>query len=284
MIEIKKNILRKVYPKRKLWSHKYDFGSLLVIGGSKRYSGSPAFAALAAYRSGVDVVTVAAPRRAADIVATFSPDMITYPLKGDWLSPEHLRELLGLADKASAVAIGCGLERKKETFKTVNHFLERVEIPAVVDADAIHAVAGKKSVMDGKPVVITPHAREFYALTGIEVKDEIEDRVKKVKETASELKTTILLKGSVDVISDGKDVGLNKTGSPQMTVGGTGDVLTGIVGALLARGVGCFDAACAAAYINGMAGELAAKKFGESMMASDLLEEIPKVLGRTVKT
>lgn len=280
MIEIEKSILKKVYPERKPWSHKYDFGSLLVIGGSKKYSGSPAFAALAAYRSGVDVVTIAAPRRAADIVATFSPDMITYPLKGDWLSPEHLKELLELADQVSAVAIGGGLERKKETFKTVNQFLERLEIPVVIDADAIHAVAEKKSVMDGKPVVITPHAREFYVLTGIEVKDEVNDRIKKVKEAASELGTTILLKGHVDVISDNKNIALNRTGSPKMTVGGTGDTLTGIVGALLARGVDCFDAACAAAYINGLAGGLAVKKMGESMMASDLLGEIPKVLRR----
>lgn len=279
MVEIivNKKILKKVYRPRPKWSYKGNFGHLLVIGGSKKYSGSPAFNALAAYRTGIDLVTVVAPRRAADIIASFSPDLITYPLEGDYLNKSHLKEIFLLRQNADAVAIGGGLERNTETLETVIEILGNLTIPCVIDADAIHAVPNDKKVLRNN-FIITPHSNEFYVLTGIKLKQDVKERIRLVKETASKLGCVIVLKGHVDVISDGKQVAVNKTGCPYMSVGGTGDTLTGICGALLARGVNSFEAACAAAYINGLTGELASKKLGESMMASDILDEIHKIL------
>jgi NAD(P)H-hydrate epimerase len=242
------------------------------------YSGSPTLAALAAYRSGVDLVTVAAPQRAADIIATFTPDLITHPLKGDYLTPRHVRELLNLVKRATAVAIGGGLERHKTTFTAIQRFLRNLELPCVIDADAIHAVAANKDIIRDRPFVLTPHTYEFWILSGIKLGRGLKGRPEAVKKVAAQLRTIILLKGFVDVISDGRRVALNRTGSPHMSVGGTGDTLTGIVGALLARRCDPFIAACAAAYINGRAGERAAQRLGESLLASDILEEIPRVL------
>ena len=282
---IAKTLLKKIYKKRKATSHKYDFGSLLVIGGSEKYSGSPGFNALtalamAAYRTGTDIVEVAAPKRAADIIASFSPDIIAYPLKDGWLKKEHLNKLLELTKNKTAVVIGGGLERRKETKTTVLEFLKKINLPCVIDADAIYAVAGNTKVLK-KNFVVTPHAYEFYILTKKKVeKLNLKQKIKIVKEQAAKLNITILLKGNVDIISDGKRVVINKTGSPYMTVGGTGDTLAGVLGSLLAQRINPFIAAGAAAYINGKAGELAAKKKKAALVASNLIPEITKIVSK----
>jgi len=283
ILEINASILKKIYKKRDAWSHKYNFGHLLVIGGSKHYSGSPAFNALAALRAGVDLVTVVAPERAANIVASFCPDLIAYPLEGDYLNKKHLSKLLELTHGKNAVVIGGGLTREKEVLNTVVEYLKRIEIPAVIDADAIHAVAMKKKILKGKDFVLTPHSHEFLVLSSYQVNKNLNRRIQLVKKTAEKLKTTIVLKGHVDVVSDGKRVGLNKTGSPALTKGGLGDTLAGILGAYLARGNDVFTSACAAAYLNGRVGELAAKKYSESLIASNLIEEIPNVVKQVIK-
>lgn len=277
MIKIKKGILKKVYKKRKPWSHKYDFGHLLIIGGSKLYSGSPVLAGLAALRTGVDLVTIIAPERAANIAASFSPDLVTYPLKGSYLNERHLKDLFKFTKGKTAVVIGGGLWRIKPVLDTVVEYMKRINLPCVVDADAIRAIA-KSEKLNLKNCVITPHGNEFFALSGIEPTTKLNERIEAVKKVAIDMNTIVLLKGHVDIISDGAKVAINKTGDPRMTVGGTGDTLAGIVGALLARGIDCFKAACAAAFINGKAGELAAKKLGESMIASDLIKAIPKAI------
>lgn len=275
---VRKTILNKIYKKRDLWSHKYSFGHLLVIGGSKHYSGSPAFNALAALRAGVDLVTIVAPERAANIIASFLPDLIAYPLEGDYICGEHLDELIKFTHGKTAVVIGGGLTREREVLETVVEYLERIDLPCVIDADAIHAVATKKEILKNKNFVLTPHAFEMLVLSGVQVSKDLNQRIKIVKETAAKLKTTILLKGHIDVISNGKEVALNKTGSPLMSKGGMGDSLAGICGAFLARGNDCFTSACASAYVNGLAGEIAAKNLGESVTASDLINSIPKAI------
>jgi NAD(P)H-hydrate epimerase len=278
MMEIKESVLKNIYKKRELWSRKYDFGHLLVIGGSKWYSGSPAFNALAALRSGVDLVTVVAPERAANIIASFSPDLIAYPLRGDILERKHVGELLKYTENKDACVIGGGLGRDNRTLDAVTEFLKKVEIPTVVDADAIHAIAKKPEVIADKKFILTPHSHEFLVLTRMKVTSVLDERINAVKSAVSNLKTTILLKGHVDIISDGRNVALNRTGSPYMTKGGMGDTLAGICGALLARKVDIFTAACGAAFINGKAGELASNRLKESVTASDLINEIPKTI------
>ncbi len=274
MHAVSKSDAKKVFRKREQWCHKGNFGSLLVIGGSVVYSGSPAFAALAALRTGCDLVTIASPERAADIIASFSPDLITCPLRGDFLAGKHLAKLRELSEEKDAVVIGNGLGREEETMKAISGFLSQNKLPAVIDADAIHTVAKNRDVLK-KNFIITPHIREFYALSGVAVTNDINERIRTVKKVASLLGCTLLLKGHVDVISDGNKLALNKTGTPRMTIGGTGDTLAGIAGSLLAQGAAPFDAACAAAYINGRAGELAAKE--KKYLASDLLGKIAEV-------
>ena len=286
MIEVTKNIVKNIYKERPKDSKKYDFGLLIVIGGSDFYSGSPALSAMAAFKSGVDMVRIIAPKRAADIIASFSPNLAAYPLEGNWLERKHLATLISMTESAKAVSygktavvIGGGMGRSKDTQDAILEYLQEVSVPVVIDADAINALRKKPEIISGKPFLITPHTYEFFVLTGKEVyKLSDEEKIKAVQEEAARLQTTILLKGAIDIISDGKEVALNKTGTPLMIVGGTGDTLAGVAGALVARGIDPFTAAQAAAFINGLAGELAGKKLGESMTATDLIEEIPNVL------
>lgn len=286
MIKATKEILKDIYKARPSDVRKYDFGLLLVIGGSEFYSGSPALSALSAFRAGVDMVKIIAPKRAADIIASFTPDLAAYPLKGDWLTKEHLATLLALTESAkvasrgkTAVVIGGGMGRTEETQEAILEYLSQVSVPVVIDADAIHALEKNPEIISGKSFLITPHTYEFFVLTNREIYQLSEDeKIKTVQEEANRLQTTILLKGPIDIISDGKEVALNKTGSPLMTKGGMGDTLAGIAGALMARGISPFEAGHAAAYINGLAGEIAGKKLGESIMATDLIEAIPEVL------
>ena len=126
--------------------------------------------------------------------------------------------------------------------------------------------------------MLTPHLYEFYVLTGVKLSKDLDERIAAVKKAAAELKTTILLKGRADIISDGKRVALNKTGSPYLTVGGTGDTLAGILGSFLAQGQDIWTSSCATAYINGLAGQLAADEFGPGVLATDLVDYISEVV------
>ena len=286
MIEVTKSILKEIYKKRPEDARKYDYGLLLVIGGSEFYSGSPALAALAAFKTGVDMVRIIAPKRAADIIASFSPNLAAYPLTGVHLSKEHLATLISLTESAkivsrgkTAVVIGGGAGRSEQTQEVILEFLSQVSVPVVIDADAIHALSKKPEVISDQPCIITPHLYEFSVLTRKEVvKLSDGEKMKIVKEEAGRLKTTILLKGQIDIISNGKEVAIVKAGSPFMTKGGMGDTAAGICGALLARGLNPFEAAQAGILINDLAGEIACKKLKESVMATDLIEAIPQAI------
>ena len=279
-------VIKKIYKPRPLDSRKYDFGLMLVIGGSEFYTGAPALAALAAFRAGLDMVRIIAPKRAADIIASFSPILASYGLKGDYIEKEHVALLVSRTIAAKEVArgnasvvIGSGLGRDEQTQEVIKEYLSAIDVPCVIDADAIYAVAEQPAIVAGKPFVITPHSNEFMLLTGKEIRELPQDeKIKLVQEEAARLQTTILFKAHIDIISDGKEVILNKTGTPYMTIGGTGDTLAGIVGALLARGISPLEAAAAGAYINGKAGEFASKKFKDSLIATDLIEEIRNVI------
>ncbi len=284
--EVTKDILKNIYKERPKDSKKYDFGLLVVIGGSDFYSGSPALSAMASFKSGVDMVKIIAPKRAADIIAGFSPNLAAYPLEGNWLTKKHLATLLSMTESAkevsrgnTAVVIGGGMGRSAETQEAILEYLSQVSVPVVIDADAIHALGKKPEIVAGKPFLITPHAFEFFVLTGREIyKLSEEEKINAVKEEAVRLQVTILSKGPTDIISDGNEVALNKTGTPFMTKGGCGDTLAGICGALLARGINPFIAAQAGAYINGKAGEIVTEKEKDGLLATELIEAIPEVL------
>jgi NAD(P)H-hydrate epimerase len=189
----------------------------------------------------------------------------------------HLKTIINLSEDADAVAIGGGLGRNMQTFMFVRMFLARVNKPCVIDADAIHAVA-KSAVALKSAFVLTPHSYEFFVLDGAKPGQNIIKRAEQAKELAKKLKATVLLKGHVDVISDCGQAALNKTGNPCMTKGGTGDTLAGICGALLARGIKPFDAACAAAWINGAAGDAALRSLGPGFLVSEMTDFIPKAI------
>ncbi len=275
---IEKSLVKRVYTKRKPSSRKGEFGKLAIIGGSYVYHGSPALAALAAYRAGCDLVYLIGPRRAMDLAASFAPELITFPLNCDVITKKEIPAILDFLSRKHAFVIGGGMLRTDEVQEAVVELLRKVDLPCVIDADAIYAVAAHKEIVRSN-MIITPHSYEFYVLTGRRVEGlETQRKVEMVENAARELGCTILLKGNVDIISNGQDTAMNSTGTPYMTVGGTGDTLAGISGALLARGVEPFISACAAAYINGRAGEIAAKEKGEGLMPTDLIEAIPLVI------
>ena len=270
--------LKDIYTKRDLWTHKGKNGYVLIVAGSKRYSGSPVFNAISCLRAGADLAVCVGPKRAMDIAASFLPDMICHPLEGDNLRIKHVHFILRLAKNFDSIVLGCGLGKSLETFKAVYEIIEKIDLPMVLDADGIKAISFKKEIVKGKKIVLTPNSYEFEILTKEKIKPEIEDRKKKVKRWAKKLECVILLKGHIDVISDGRKVDINETGSPFMTKGGFGDSLAGILGAILAKGVDSFKAAKAAAFINGKAGQLAGEKYKEGVLASDIFNFIPLVI------
>ena len=262
-------------------AHKGQFGRLLVIGGSEVYTGAPTHVALGAYRAGTDLVFVAAPEKTALAISSISPDLITIKLPGQNLAPPHIRLLREQVEKANAVAIGPGLGLSKQTVSAVRRIVALVvqlKKPLLLDADGLRALGVVRKKMFDASTVMTPHAGEFQAISGKPPSRDMKVRLNEVRGFASRSGGVVLLKGHTDVVSDGMRVKLNNTGNPGMTVGGTGDVLSGIVAGLLAQGVDGFRAAVAGAFINGAAGDFAEEQLGYHLTATDLLEHIPKVM------
>lgn len=262
-------------------AHKGEFGRLLVIGGSEVFSGAPTLVALAAYRTGTDLVFVAAPEKTALAISSVSPNLITVKLPGENLANSHIGILREQLERASAVAVGPGLGMSKQTVAAVRKIvalaLQRKK-PLLLDADGLKALGViRKRMFDG-PTVATPHAGEFQAISGKVPSRDLAIRIEEVKEFASRSGAVVLLKGHTDVISDGAHTKLNNTGNPGMTVGGTGDVLSGVVAGLMAQGVDAFKAAVAGAFINGAAGDFAEERYGYHLTPTDLLAQIPKVM------
>ncbi len=261
-------------------AHKGMFGKLLIVGGSNVFSGAPALSALAALRTGVDIATVAAPETTSIAIASMSPALITVKLKGKHLSSNNIAALKGELDSATAVVLGPGLglhSETKEAVKGIIAYLEERKTPLLLDADGLKSFSEFKRKLDC-PLVLTPHAREYEILTGDELPKDLEGRAEEVQKVAKRLGATILAKGPVDVVSNGAQTKFNLTGNPGMTVGGTGDILSGVVGGLLASGTDPFNAAVAAAFINGAAGDFVAIEKGYHMLPTDLLDWIPHVM------
>ena len=257
-------------------SHKGQNGKVLVIGGSKEYSGAPALAALASLAAGADIVVVACPRELSPVIRSYSPDIIVHSLSNDFLNPKDTDELVELSEKFDAVVIGCGIGRESETALAVNDLVVEIENPMVIDADALKLVGPGVLPRRVHETVITPHAGEFREFSGIGAPLDMHDKIHVVKEVSRESETTVVLKGAVDIVARNDRLKLNRTGNPGMTVGGTGDCLAGLTGALLAQGHDGFEAAFLGAYINGSAGDIAAKEYGYNFKATDILDFIPR--------
>ena len=236
--------------RRESSGHKGDSGRILVIGGGP-YSGAPALAALAALKAGADLVTAAVPAHVAEIAASYSHNV---------------------------VVMGMGLGRAPETLETVRRIIPFCR-KAVLDADALAALSGTifESLAGNCDLIVTPHAGEFALLRDMRTPESQDSCIKAVREFSEKEGVVTLLKGKIDIISDGKQTLLNRTGNAGMTVGGTGDVLAGLTGSLFSRNPAFLAAACAA-YINGAAGDLAFEKAGNGLLATDVLEKITEII------
>lgn len=262
------------YPIPESNSHKGRNGRLLIIAGGP-YIGAPTMSGLSALKIGTDIVTVAAPEKIIDTVASFSPVFTFYPLcddsgKCDMLRTSHVPGLLKESENYDAVLIGPGLGIDEDTISAVREFVASCRIPIVADADAINALENDGEV--SVPIVYTPHKKEFEILGGTRVNE------RNVTKIAKALNGIVLLKGEQDIISDGEYTRLNRTGTPAMTGAGTGDVLSGIVAGLLSKGLSAFNAACLGAYICGLAGEYGFETNSYGMVATDVIDSIPSVL------
>ena len=251
-------------------SHKGDHGELLVIGGGP-YTGAPALAGQAALRAGADLVHVACPESVAPQVQGYSENLIVHPLAGEQVTRSVVDDLLTRAGGVDAVVCGPGLGDSESTRAAVRALLDGYDGRAVVDADALRVVP---EVDTNATLVCTPHQGELVGMGGPSA-DNREQLADDVAEFAAELGHTLLVKGAHDIISDGETTQRNRTGNPGMTVGGTGDVLAGVVGALLAT-EGPQAAAAVGAYVTGRAGDLAADAVGDSLVATDLLDQLPE--------
>jgi ADP-dependent NAD(P)H-hydrate dehydratase / NAD(P)H-hydrate epimerase len=255
--------------KRTLESHKGDSGRILVIGGGP-YTGAPALTALAALRAGADIVTVAAPKTAAKTISGFSPDLIVQELAKDHLCPEDIGILKDQITRHDVVVMGMGLGRHAETYEALAMIIPLCK-KIVIDADALQPDLPLKGIA-------TPHAGEFQRISGISLTDlGYRQRLEPLKDYAAKMGMVVLLKGKVDLITDGEVIRANTTGNPGMTVGGTGDVLAGVTAALYAR-TSALRAATAAAFVNGRAGDLVYIEKDYGMVATDIIEKIPEAM------
>jgi len=260
------------YLERDPTAHKGDFGRVLVVGGGP-YAGAPALTAHAALRAGADLAFVACPASVADRVQGFGESLIVRPLAGDLVGTTHLDPLLDYAAEVDCVVLGPGLGDADGTRETVRQFLSAYDGRVVVDADALAEVPNVDTDAD---LLCTPHRGELREMGGPSAEDPVE-LADAVADFATEVGATLLVKGPQDVVSDGETTRRNRTGNPGMTVGGTGDVLAGVAGAL-ACGHPLPRAGAIAAYANGTAGDRVVDDQGYGLLPTDLVDELPRVL------
>jgi len=275
---LQSNIVKKFIPERKIKSRKGDNGKVLVVGGSYIYHGAPILSSLAALRSGADLVYTSVPKINAQSTRAISPNLIVLPLVDSKLTRGAANKLLGqIPHGLDSATIGMGLAIKDiESLKTLLKPLLDSDVRLSLDASAL--VSGILPLLPNKNVVVTPHAGEFKRLFGEIPPNSVKERTSMVEKYAKKNSLTILLKGPTDIISDGQKTFLNPKNIPAMTVGGTGDVLSGIVASFLARNRNALESASAAAFVNGLAGKLVQRKIGLHMVATDLIEALPTVL------
>lgn len=263
-------------PLRSPYSRKSDSGIVLVAGGSRFYHGAPVLASMAALRSGADLVYTAVPRSIITAVRSFSPALIALPLPDDKLTVGSANRLAAMMPKrAGSAAVGMGMSLEPEGIVALVKKLRETETRILLDASAlIPQVLGEITNTES---IVTPHGGEYRRLFGRDPGATEKEMMSNAHRLAKEYGITIILKGWLNVVSDGDNVAAIKRTTPAMTVGGTGDVLSGLAAGLLAR-MKPFDAAIVAVYLNGLAGELAFKRSGLHIIATDLLDNLPAVM------
>jgi ADP-dependent NAD(P)H-hydrate dehydratase len=271
-------------PPRRPDAHKGDFGRALLIGGSRGMAGAIALAGMSCLRSGAGLVKLAVPECILDLVAGFEPSYMTVPLACDSagrFSAAAQEQLQPFIDAATCIACGPGLSRSPELTSLVRGLYLTVTQPMVIDADGLNALSAMDDGLSqpAGPRILTPHPGEFARLakTPPDAKPTRQEQIARAKELANQHKLVILLKGHRTIITDGSRLAENTTGNPGMATGGTGDVLTGIITALVCQGLSPFDAAVLGAHVHGLSGDLAAADLGQvSLIASDLIKYLPQ--------
>jgi NAD(P)H-hydrate epimerase len=285
-------------PRRSRQGHKGTYGTVLGIGGSRGMAGSVAMAGRAALLTGAGLVRLAVPDPILETVAGYSPEPTTIPCSADKTGRfafGALESLLTHAEHATTLFFGPGLGRSDDLDRLVPQFLRNNSKPVVVDADALNALSA--TGMDSlnfprvQPIILTPHAGEFARLRSISTPPEpvlpeecLEDRKSAASDFARRYNVLLVLKGHETIITDGEQLTLNSTGNPGMATGGSGDVLTGMIAALVAQNFSpVFEAVRLAVHLHGLAGDIAAEQLGEeSVTATAILEAIPKAFAKVI--
>jgi NAD(P)H-hydrate epimerase len=267
-------------PPRRPEAHKGDFGTALIVGGSRGMAGAAALAGMAALRGGAGLVRLAVPETVLDTVARFEPSYMTIPLPADAagrIAAGALDRILEAAQPATAIACGPGLGRSFELDQIVVRLYQEIAKPMVFDADALNALAAESDVLahPGGPRILTPHPGEFARLIGKKLPGE--EAQEAAIELAARCGIVVVLKGHRTLVTDGRRRALNATGNPGMATGGSGDVLTGLITALVCQKMEPFDAARLGVHLHGLAGDLAADDLSQvSLIASDLIQYLPE--------
>ncbi len=278
-IELNHNDVMQILPDRTVDSHKGNFGKVLLICGSLGYTGAAALAAMGALRCGAGLVYLCVPERIYDIEATKLTEPIVIPVpdhNGMWCK-DSINKILDLLPQMDAVLIGCGMGWNKGTKNIVETVLNAYSGTVILDADGINALDGNIDILRGRTgtTILTPHAVEFQRLGGVLT----EDRVSSATDFAKHSNAVVLLKGHKTVITDGMVLYINPTGNPGMAVGGSGDVLAGMITSLVGQGLTPIEAAACGAWLHGAAGDLCAKEIGQyGMLPSDMLQVLPRLL------
>ena len=278
MMKLSHEQVLHILPDRETNAHKGDFGKLLLLCGSRGFTGAAYLAAMGALRSGAGLVFLGVPESIYAIQAVKLNEAIVFPLPDECgkLSKDAIPEILQRLPKMDAVLMGPGLGQSTGVFDVVKTVLDRADCPVVLDADGINVVAAHRDILRGRtaPTILTPHAGEFARLGGA-----AGDRQAAAEKMAQDLKCTVLLKGHNTVITDGVSTYINPTGNPGMAVGGSGDVLAGIITGLLGQGIAPLEAAACGAWLHGAAGDLCAAETGQyGMLPTDMVAVLPRLL------
>jgi NAD(P)H-hydrate epimerase len=276
--QLNASIIKKFIPSRKSESRKGDNGIVLVVGGSYIYHGAPILSSIAALRCGTDLVYTSVPKINVSATRAISPNLIVLPLVDQKLTRGAVNKLLGAIPRnldSATIGMGLAVQEKNALLLLVKSLLDR-DVRLSLDASAL--IPEVLPFLFDKNVVVTPHAGEFKRLFGDSPPNSKKERISLVEKNAKQYGITVLLKGSTDVISDGKKTFLYTKKIPAMTVGGTGDVLSGLTAGMLAKNRNSLESAAAATFINGLAGMAVQKKLGLHMTSMDLLDEIPNVM------
>lgn len=276
--EISKSVVKKLLPERDRFSHKGQNGRVLIVGGCIDYYGAPVLAALGALYSGADMVYMYVPECNFECTRSLYPDFVVKKYPGEFLNERSAAAITDFGKKCDSVLIGPGLGDREKTMDAVMEIVKNLHIPTVLDADALVALKKIDKFPLSQTIVITPHRAELQNLVDREVKISENDPKSFVllRSLAMDLHINVLLKGPVDYISS--EEGLvegNHTGNAGMTVGGSGDVLAGVVASFMAQGLQGFDAARCAAYVVGRSGDLLKKQKGYNYSASDIALSLP---------